>query len=553
MNYLQHAKRVIGGITIAAMLFSCEKTFDNEVVAVWDQELAIAGNALTFSNLTQGAESFEWKVMQGETVLHESTEKDLTYTFKYPGAYKVMLTPNGAESAMITREVSISEALPEISLDKEAITGEEITLSYSVYDPDNKGVSEISWEFVAEGSDAADVVTGAEISANAASVAAPVAQFINDGELTLKLAVTMADANLSEGGDGMLKTEEIITVKAELAPTLYIAQKDGTLLKGKINVLGPKVSDMAIDLAGHPLTLRYAENKLYIFNAGSDVVWGTFAQEIPGSIMSVDANDQVMVHAKFLTDTEAENTDHYSDPFAGDIANGKIYFTDRNAGVYQIPASSENLEIAPAGLADLKLVANNELAYYSSYGLNVDGGGYGYGWGALNGDFRVVDGEYWWSKASNHRGLWRFEDGDIGVTTALPAAGGLLQGHTVKAFAVDKVNGKVYFSTNKANDAASVKFYRANLDGSDEELIDDAPFDAEGGTNEAIGITGIAVDPNSGYVYWAYRAAAVAEGEEAIPSGIKRFKLDGELGKDEVEMYIEGIEAYGIAIDAEKK
>ncbi len=105
------------------------------------------------------------------------------------------------------------------------------------------------------------------------------------------------------------------------------------------------------------------------------------------------------------------STDHYNDPYTGDVANGLIYFTDRNQRVYSIPMNS-NKEITPGeDLLQYQLVANGELGYYGAYGLNP--GGYGYGWGALNGDFQVIDGQYWWGKSSNHKGLWRFEDDDI--------------------------------------------------------------------------------------------------------------------------------------------
>ena len=60
------------------------------------------------------------------------------------------------------------------------------------------------------------------------------------------------------------------------------------------------------------------------------------------------------------------------------------------------------------------------------------------------------------------------------------------------------------------------------------------------------------MDYETGYVYWAYRGPVDAD-IEANPlqkNGIKKYKLDG---TGDVEYLIEGIEAYGIAIDPNKR
>ncbi|PWJ43845.1 hypothetical protein [Sediminitomix flava] len=566
MNYLKFGKNFLAAILALSIFVGCSE--DEEQAPVYDVgfnlsvDSPVAGQAITFENISQGGSAFVWTISQNDQEIHTSNEKNLSYTFKYPGMYNVSVVPDGWDVKLIAKNVTIGEALPEIFMDVEEVVAQEgVELSATVYDPDAKGVKSYNWEFVTAQSGAAIVATGDDVENNASSVAAPVVKFANDGIVTVRLTVTMNDTALSTAGDGVLVYEYEVDVKAELAPTLYIAQKEGTLHTARMLAAGPELADTSIPLGVHPLTVRYKGDRVYIFDAGSLLTYvnpeTTATQEVPGSITSVDAEGNVTIHAKFLT-TATSASAHYKDAFTGDVdvENGKIYFADRRDGVYAIPLNDQTLELDPAvNMADYQFVKNAELGYYSSYGL-VDG--YGYGWGALNGDFQVMEGgEFWWSKASNHRGLWKFEEGDIvpgangdNPPTSVPAAGALLRDHTVKAFAVDKANQKIYFSANKVDGVGVGVLYRANLDGSNVEVIDDAPFQIEGGDNENVGITGIAVDAHTGYVYWAYRAAA--EDEENV-SGIKRFKLDGTTDKDEVEMYIEGVEAYGLALDSNLK
>jgi hypothetical protein len=131
----------------------------------------------------------------------------------------------------------------------------------------------------------------------------------------------------------------------------------------------------------------------------------------------------------------------------------------------------------------------------------------------------------------------------------VPAAGSIHRNFGVRAFVIDDINKKLYIS-----DSRYKMIIRSNLDGSGIKIIDNAPFDGEGGDTEALFVTGMAVDEK--YMYWAYRGPQPPAGTDpeeyylANPrhrSGIKRVSLTEETPV--VEYFITGVEAYGIAID----
>ncbi len=137
------------------------------------------------------------------------------------------------------------------------------------------------------------------------------------------------------------------------------------------------------------------------------------------------------------------------------------------------------------------------------------------------------------------------------VLQHLPTEGGILTSDAIRTFVLDETNQKIYFSINKLN-INDMGMYRADMDGSNIELIDGSRIHSEGGDSERTGITGIAVDAEGGYVYWGYRAPADAD-PEVNPlevSGVKRWKIDG---TGEVEMFVSDVWVYGLAIDQSKK
>ncbi len=501
----------------------------------YSPENPVAGDLVTFTNASNGGTNFSWDFGDG----NNSTEKNPKHVYTKSGKYTVVLKVDNKDNQKYSKEIEVADALPVITYTPELIqAGIEVTFSATIYNPDNAAV-EYTWAF-----DSDNVVSDDLDDNGTAKQDMVTVRFINPNPSeTVSVTATL---------DGLDYTKDVgFEVKAQLAPTLYIAEKGGDIWTKKLYKEGVSVlTDMGIESGQHPLTLAYSNDRIYIFDAGEIIKYTTEpAETIPGKIVSMnyDGSDYI-THLTF-------GLSPFDDAFFGSVVEDTIYFTDRRNDVTVITTSvqnrnwdngenDENPNDFPA------LVVNNQLAYYNTYRKEIDNGP-SYGWGATNGTFTKYKGLYYWAKNSKATGLYIFSDNDIGVTDKLPSDPGegvILSEYAVRAFVIDDVYQKIYFSSNKIKPGMFV----CNIDGSEIEPIDESPFDAEGGDAEKVGITGIAIDYETGYVYWAYRGPGDADTVEnpLQKSGIKKYKLDG---TGEVEYLVEGIEAYGIAIDPNKR
>jgi len=532
--------KLLSLLLIASMLFviSCKDDTPPvppvQVGFKYSPENPVAGDLVTFTNSSNGGTSFAWDFGDGNT----STDKNPTHTYTKSGKYTVVLKVDNKDDQTYSKNIEVADALPIFSYTPDPIqAGIEVTFTASIYNPDNATV-EYTWTFDPNNVVSDDLDDNGSVKKDAVTI-----RFINANP-SEPVTVTASLGGLD------YTTTGTVEVKAQLATTLFYAEKGGDIFAKKLYTEGvSEVVDLGIEGGLHPMTLSYSGDKLYVFDAGEKIKYSSDTETTPGKIFSFknDGSDYV-THLTF-------GLANYDDAFFGSVVGDTIYFTDRRNDVTAIPTSLQNGEWGDSGNdanpdAYPALVVNNQLAYYSAFRNDIDGGP-SYGWGALNGTFTKYKGLYYWAKNSNHKGLYIFSDNDIGVTDKLPSDPGetvILFDYTVRAFIIDDVNQKIYFSSNKVNPG----FYICDLDGDNITLIDDSPFDSEGGDAEPVGITGIALDYETGYVYWSYRGPGDAD-VDANPlqkPGIKKFKLDG---TGEVEYLIEGVEAYGLAIDPNKR
>lgn len=494
-------------------------------------ENPIAGETVTFTNASTGGTTFAWDFGDGNT----STDENPTHIFESDGTFTVTLVVDNVPTQSFSDDVVVGAPTPEITFSPDPIqTGVATTFSASVYNPSGATVV-WTWDFPAEGWISDD------LDETGAATAETVTVTFTEANPSLPVAVTA-----SLNGDELPATTNV-AVSAQLAKTLWLAQKGGNIWSKQIFAAGEaQLEDSGIPAGSHPLTMDFENDRLYVFDAGSTITFSADPEATPGQIFSF-AHDLTAytTHVTF-------SNQNYDDAFFGSVDGTDIIFTDRNNDITIMPTSTTDLAWGDNGATGNHpdfppLVTNNQLAYYSA-NAPAEYTGPTYGWGALNGTVMRIGDVYWWGKNSNHKGLYRFSAEDIGSAT-IPEEGAILGTYEVRAFDVDQENAKVYFSSNKT----AIGFYVADAnDGANVTLIDDSPVDGEGGGNEYTYITDIVVDNESGYVYWAYRGPADADLElnPLHASGIKRYKLDG---TGEVEYFIEGVEAYGLALDNTKR
>lgn len=540
MKQLNNSFKVLSLLVLAfamVLFVSCDKEEptapDFRVAFSFSPESPKAGEEVTFTNASNGGTTFAWEFGDGGT----SDEKNPAYTFGKAGTYSVVLTVDGNASNAATKDVTVGAPVPVISylpavVEKRA----EITFSVAAYNPDQKAVT-YAWDF-------GDSAEGAELTDGKSTAASPVVVFNSEAIVPVKISVTIDGSTFSATTN--------VDVKGQLAKTLLFSVVDlnesGSIYSKKLfDGFDEPATDLNVPTKSHPLTLKVANDRLYVFDAGVGIKYTTGEAAKPdGLIFSTGLADPSDYKTIMTFKDAPEGVTNYHDPFFGEVTSDKIYFTDRLYGVTSISVDTENAKYT---IEDFPFfLKNGDLGYSSA---NRTDGGPTYGCCALNGTFKIrSNGEIWWAKNSTDKGLWRFTSDDIGKTNTVPALGGILTTESVRAFELDETNQKIYFSINKLSGTLDLGFYRANFDGSNIELIDGSRIDSEGGDNERTGITGIAVDAEGGYVYWGYRAPANADPENPLEvSSVKRWRIDG---TGDVEIYVSDVWVYGLAIDQSK-
>jgi len=493
----------------------------------------VAGEEVTFTNASDGGSTYLWDFGDGSAT---STEENPVHIYEAEGTYTVVLVIDGVETLVARNDVTVGAPEPSVTFSPDPIQiGVATTFTADVYNPTGAEVT-YTWDFpdtgvVSEDLDSLGVGTGESV----------VVTFTNatDGlayDVTATIGEEVFSASLS------------VNVSAQLAKTLWIAQKDGNIWSKQIFAEGEaQLVDSEVESGSRPLTMDFDGDRLYVFDAGSGLRFSATPEATPGQIFSMqfDATD-ITTHITF-------SNQNYDDSFFGSVDGDDFIFADRRNDITVVPTSTENFDWGdngPDGNPEEfpPLVTNAQIAYYGAFAPEGYTGPT-FGFGALNGSVKRVGDVYWWAKNSNHRGLYRFQADDVDVFDAVPEEGAILGDYGVRAFELDQDAGKVYFS---ANDAVNLGFYVCDNDGSNITLIDDSPADAEGGAAETTYITDIEIDNESGYVYWTYRGPADADLElnPLYESGVKRYKLDG---TGEVEYFIQGVEAYGLALDDAKR
>ena len=512
-------------VVILLAMVACE-TIDPDFT--YSPEMPKAGEKITFTNLTGEGEYWNWTYGDGGY----SIVKNPTYTYKKPGVYDITLRVDSNDRYTVTKQIIVYDTIPSIYLERDTVDYYQLnTFNVLVYNPYKLTIT-YDWTFPA-------TAQGEGLVNLHSDAAAPSVFFTeNNVEETILLTVTV--------GDSVYQVSKTIYVQDVPTRSMLIAVKNGNILRQRIfdNGLEDAIS-IGVASGKHPFNIRTHNNQLFVFDAGTHV--STDPAELSGK-----AGDGSIRKIDFALGTSTEiihnrNVEAVHGFYNGFVDASGVYWTDQSEFVYKL--NSIVCDFDWRGTSE----AQTSVSYYLA---KVDRLGYfnnGLAHNQLSGGFYFYDDVYFWAKGGTGKGLYRFVAGDILSAhvvggEAQPAAGAILTDCAIRAFDIDHLNQKIYYSVTAP--AEKIGLWVANLSGTNAVRIDDAPMD-----DATLYITGIEVDNYSNKVYWAYRAPdglteSYFTANPTHRSGVKYVRLARNLNVDkDIRYFNAGVEAYGIALD----
>lgn len=511
-------------------------------------EMPKRGERVTFTNLTTGdedweAESWAWTFGDGGT----SVSKSPVYTYKEAGKYTVKLMVDSSKHKVKTMQITVYDTIPTIYTGVDSIKYyQNVTFSALAYNPYYGDVT-YNWTFSENA--VSDQLTNGKTSDEEVTV------FFNSKKANeiVRLHIIIED----EIDTTIVDTFYVHDVKAK---SLLMAQKGNQILRQRIFGNLTEASESMNLFAGHhPFKLFANQDILYVFDAGSDISakadWATDTSG-DGNIRAINLTDKTVTEIVHNSNMSAAHGF-----YQGFVDQNNIYWTDRSEFVYRSALGATLGAFTWKGSED----SQTSVPYYL---LKTDRIGYfgkGLSTGQFNGGFYYYDQVYFWAKGGSGRGIYRFLSTDILSVSAtdatpVPTAGSILNEYAIRAFTIDELNRKIYFSVTAPAD--KVGFWVSDLNGRNAKRIDNAPLD-----NELLYITGIMVDNESNRVYWAYRSPETI-GAVAPVGGWEKYYNDNPTHRTGVKMatlandfksvgpiqyFAPGVAAYGIALDHGKK
>ena len=488
----------------------------------------------------------EWDFGDG----HTATGNEVVNAFTVAGTYRVKLTIGEFSK---TQVIMISDIKPLLKINPIEggiceVNTTKVSFSLEVPNPAKRSL-EYLWTLPAGTMDAA----GNPISTCTDTLPGDLI-FSNVGSQTVTLQVKMDGRTLEEGSANVQ-----VGFNQEV-PTLYYAVQGGHIMAMKLvpdtaKPAGMVISpfDLGIASGQHPFNLLFADSSLYVLDCGKQFYYVNDEDGVLGDgKISVISKDGSKVETMLSNAGQAA----FDDPFYGSIEDGVLYYANRNTGIMQVPLATRNA-----------LYNKNDYPYYVQH---TTLGYYNNGWsyGSIGGCLGKVNGIWYWCKFYNGTGIFRFADSDIlsspiaqGDENNVPKEGIALGGMCPKSFAYDKKLGKFYFTLW---DEGYAGFYACTLDElnaianksalapfkilSDAGLgfeanISGSPASVEGTSSEPVAICQMALDENTGCVYFGFRNSK--NDPTNAPTGLYRYNPE----TNKIETVIEGPSIYGLVVN----
>ncbi len=456
--------------------------------------------------------------------------------YKEAGRYNVTLTIEGVGSK--TYPILISDIVPIMSIVSQSDSimlndKSTVELGLELPNPQNK-IVKYRWVFP-EGTTNAngeEMTVFEATSDEFGNVELPgVLKFKHIGSQRI---VIESWYDIVDGGENRRLDDAIFNVQVgyqKPVPTLYYAQKDGNIKaiklikqfdldKGKYKVFP---YDMGVKSGSKPLNLCVGTDSLkqtwvYILDAGKQYYYIDDSSDNLGdgkiTAMGLDGSNVNTVVSN-------EGQAAFMDPYRGFVVAPNLYYSDRNNGVTAI-------DLATRGAVEGQNeddASFRESYVFTNYRIprKVSSPAYG---AVTAGLYRDKNGVWWWAKNYNGNGIWRFtldevSKDDATALTKQPTYPKLFDGLKVSTINIDEKRNILYVwgigSNNmglSSYDLTNPGFAAGAADTSLPDIVKSAitrvelEADPENTTaDEQIHTTQLAVDSETGFVYFAFRNA----------------------------------------------
>ena len=493
---------------------------------------------IQFNNTSSKSGAVSWDFGDGST----STEPNPVHKFTKAGVYRVTLTVDGVGKQ--TYPILIYDIVPVLSIaeqDTEIIEFNKTNVSFNLElpNPENLKVKYV-WKFpegtLDENGNVIETFTGYSDAQGNVEYPGKL-HFRNIGSQRIEISSWFdVDGENRRLEDTYLNVQVGLT---EPAATLYYAQRGGTIKAYKLvdPATLPKGTkllpyDLGVSAGNTVMELQYADVNgtdaegndakvgwVYILDAGKQYYYINDENGVMGdgyiNAMRTDGTNVNTV----ITNVGGPA---FADPFQGCVVGDYLYYTDRNTGFSRIEltARGEVQGKTLQGSTYLRdsYIAKNELIPF--YGRPL-------AYGAINSSLCRDSKGYWWmAKIYNGAGIYRFKDSDIyktqdeGAAVPVPSVV-LLNGGKPRAIALDESRNALYVWRT---DGTTPGFYHYNLPGINEgiELSAKGVFSkamsadpVNTTADEGLFTTQLAVDKETGYVYFAFRPTATDDSKLA--------------------------------------
>lgn len=469
---------------------------------------------IQFTNTSAKTGTVTWDFGDGTS----SNEANPVHQYAQSGKYNVKLTVEGAGSRTYPLQVmDIAPVLSIVSQSDSLVVVNEGLVELGIELPNPTGkLCRYTWEFPQGTLNE----NGEEITTYEGENPGKL-MFKNIGSQKITLKTVF---DVEEGGENRTLDASYVNVQVaytEEVPTIYYASYGGNMKALKIidSAKLPEGTknlpyDMGVSSGVTPQQIVFANTKdgeyIYILDSGKKFNYQDDTNGVLGdgkiSVMNTDGT-----YANTVITNVGGHA--FSDPFQGIAADSDgdgyddiLYYTDRNTGISKIAVTSR-------GVVETRINSNT-----SSYWMTNQSLGYynkGLSYGAVHSGIQLdSNGVYYWPKAYNGFGIFRFKASDINSGEKPTEV--LLDGAVPKAFVIDEAR-KVFYVWHTGGTPGE-GFCQYPLVGFTESLTAaeytqyikmDAALTA-GSSVEALHVSQFAVDSSNGNVYFGFNPDADA-------------------------------------------